>query len=169
MAQGQTGSKDRDGKPELRWSQVARVANATGHRGFPQLHPEVTVPVSRLPFDQVERHSVQMLYLSWIECGMRCPVEKYRGERNEAREERDALSRDLATLREEHSRALADLTAVRATVDQLNKTAASDRAELNQLRQSATYQLPQGTVKLQQQASRSEVLWNSTGSLEAAP
>ena len=74
MAQGQAGSKGRDSKPELRWSQVARVANATGQRGFPQLHPEVTVPVSRLPFDQVERHSVQMLYLSWIECGMRCPV-----------------------------------------------------------------------------------------------
>ena len=31
-------------------------------------------------------------------------AEKYRGERNEAREERDAISRDLATLREEQSR-----------------------------------------------------------------
>ena len=96
-------------------------------------------------------------------------MEKDRGERNEAREERDAISRDLATLREEHSRALADLTAARATVDQLTKTAAGDQAELNQLRQSATYQLPQGTVKLQQQASHSEVLSGSTGSLEAAP
>ena len=96
-------------------------------------------------------------------------VEKYRGERNEAREERDAISRNLATLHEEHSRSLADLTAARATVDQLTKTAAGDLAECNQLRQSATYQLPQGTVKLQQQASRSEVLSGSTGSLEAAP
>ena len=71
MAQGHVGSKVWDAKPGTRWSQVA---NATGHRAFPQLHTKVTVPVTQLPAKCMERTSVQMLYIAWIESRMRCPV-----------------------------------------------------------------------------------------------
>jgi hypothetical protein len=46
-----------------------------GHPCYPRLVPEVTVPVSQLPKDTFSRQHVQVLYVAWMEAGMRCPVE----------------------------------------------------------------------------------------------
>ena len=64
----------RDQHPSTRWSAVSRVANAAGHTAYPLLHPEVTIPVTRLPVDQMGKESAKLLYIAWLESGMRCPV-----------------------------------------------------------------------------------------------
>jgi len=51
------------------------VASQSGHHTFPKLLPEVTVPVTRLPIDKINRSHVQPLFIAWLEAGLRCPVE----------------------------------------------------------------------------------------------
>ena len=72
------GKKDKrpaDEKPELRWGMVSKRAANLGHNQYPQLVPGVSVRVTNLPKDTINRRTVQALYAAWIQAGCRCPVE----------------------------------------------------------------------------------------------
>ena len=74
MGQGPSDTRASDKTPELRWEGVQHRVHNLGHNSYPRLCSGVTVPVTSLPHDRTTRSSVQMLYIAYLQAGMRCPV-----------------------------------------------------------------------------------------------
>jgi len=74
MGQGPNDPREHDKGAELRWEGVQHRVQNLGHETYPRLLPSVTVPITSLPHDRITRREVQMLYIAWMQAGMRCPV-----------------------------------------------------------------------------------------------
>ena len=72
--QGPNDTREHDKGAELRWEGVQHRVQNLGHETYPRLLPSVTVPITSLPYDKITRREVQMLYVAWMQAGMRCPV-----------------------------------------------------------------------------------------------
>jgi hypothetical protein len=74
MGQGPNDPREHDKGAELRWEGVQHRVQNLGHDSYPHLLPAVTVPITSLPHDKITRREVQMLYIAWMQAGMRCSV-----------------------------------------------------------------------------------------------
>jgi len=74
LGQGPSDTRPSDKEPELRWEGVQHRTHNLGHTSYPRLLPGVSVPITSLPHDKTTRNSVQMLFIAWLQAGMRCPV-----------------------------------------------------------------------------------------------
>ena len=71
---GPTDQRNKQGEEANRWGKVRLMVPNLGHRQWPRLYPEVTVPVTRLPHLEVTQQGLTDLFTAFLEAGLRCPV-----------------------------------------------------------------------------------------------
>jgi hypothetical protein len=95
-------------------------------------------------------------------------VDRLRAERDDARRERNALQAQLATAQGSCKKLAAEVQAVREEIATAREETKPMATELASLRATATYAIPQGSLRVRHTSSRAELQWLSEGELVRA-
>ena len=96
-------------------------------------------------------------------------ADRLRAERDDARRERNALQTQLDAAKGSCKKLAAEVQAAREEVATVREETKPMAAELASLRETATYAIPQGSLRVRHTSSRAELLWLSEGELVRAP